>query len=320
MSARLKNRKVQRAQKRRINLNFSLKGVPFRGKKIFLYFSLAFCFAFIFYITSLFAKTRFWNGKEKVALAVRSNDGASVLLFDPHYDELVTLYIPEHTEIEAAKQLGRWKIESIWELGQQEGESGKLLADSITKYFKFPVSAWADSQASGFGIGGVRNIMKAGFGSYATNLTLGDRARMAWFAFRLPNTKHIDIHLENSGYLQKGTLSDGTPGYRKVEPPPQDILALFTDETFGKSTYAIAIQDATGQTQVARNVGSVVEVLGAKVVAVDREETQDIDCIVKGSNAFLINRIAKLFNCKEEKAESNFDLEILLGTQFARRF
>jgi hypothetical protein len=314
MPSARRQRRMQK--KKKWNVNFSLAV----NKKIVLYFSLAFCFAIFFYISSILTKTHFWNGKDKLAVAVRLDKGAGVLLFAPEYEELVTIYFPEHTEIDVARELGIWKIESLWALGNQEKMGGKLLSDSITKHFKFPVAGWADEEAMGFSKGGLKNLYTAGFGNYKTNLTLGDRVRMAWFSFNVPNTRHVEIQLANTGYLEKVTLSDGTEGYRKVDPPPQKVLALFADSAIGKSSYAVSIQDATGKSQVARNVGSVVEVLGAKIAAVDREEEKEVDCLVKGNSDILVKRIVKLFSCTEEDGESNFDLEIFLGSEFAKRF
>lgn len=316
MPSARRQRYFKKKQKRKVHLNFSLHV----NKKILIYVSLAFCLLFIVFFSLAIANRRFWNGQDKVAVAVNDGEGATILLFDPQYNEVITVSIPKHTQIDAAKQLGVWKIETLWELGKQEHVNGQLLADSITKYFRFPVAAWADKNALGLSEGSMYKLYKAAFGIYDTNLTLGDRVAMAWFSFKVSNARRSEIELSETGYLKKSILSDGSEGYIKVEPPPQKILALFADSDIAKSSFAVGITDRTGQGQVAKNVGQVVQVLGAKVAAVDWKEEEDFDCVVKGRNEVLRDRIAQLFNCKREDENTGFDVEILLGTEFAKRF
>jgi hypothetical protein len=316
MPSARRQRYFKKKQKNKVHLNFSLRV----NKKLVIYVSLVFSLLFLVFTVSLVSSKRFWNGQDKVAVAVNDGVGASVLLFDPQYNEVIVVKIPRHTEVEAAKQLGLWKIETLWELGKQEKVSGQLLADTITKHFRFPVAAWADNQALALSEGRLRGLYQAAFNIYETNLTIGDRVAMAWFSLNVDNARRTEIDLSKTGFLKETTLSDGSEGYTKVEPPPQKVLALFADSDIASSSFAVGITDATGENLVAKNVGQIVQVLGAKIAAVDRKSQENIDCVVKGRNELLRERIAQLFSCDSEGANTGLDVEIILGSKFAKRF
>ncbi len=267
-------------------------------------------------------KTELWDGKQKLAVAVPETNGVAVLLFDPQYQELITIHIPKHTEVDVSHRLGIWKIESIWELGKESGVPGELLADSITKHFHFPTTAWADTTALGLASGKPGDLYKAIFGLYKTNLTHGDRFLMAWFSFRLPNSQKREIYLENTGYLRKTLLADGEEGYRKIDPLPQNVLALFADSDIAKSSTFVEIEDRTGDRDVSNNVKQVVEVLGAKILAINTQSEKEEDCIVEGKNGIILQRLAQVFRCDVIQSEDSDSgvVHITLGTKFAQRF
>jgi hypothetical protein len=314
MSARLR-RHLQQKNRRKVSFNFG-----FINKKVAVSLVVSFCIVIIVLAVFAIGNKKFWDGTNKLAIAVHDTDGASVLLFDPQYEEVVRIHIPEHTEVDVAYGLGVWKIETLWQLGKQQGLGGKVLSDTMTKYFKFPTAAWADTAALGLASGDISDHYKAIFGIYSSNLSLGDRIALSWFSFNIPNAKHIDIDLSETSYLSETTLSDGSHGYIKVEPAPAKIMSLFADPTLSRTSHAISIQDATGQGKVSKNVGQVVEVLGAKVASITDHEEEDVDCIVKGKSNELVIKIMTLFNCTRKDEETNFDVEMLLGSQFAKRF
>jgi len=67
--------------------------------------------------------------------------------------------------------------------------------------------------------------------------------------------------------------------------------------------------------------GQIIEVLGGKIVSVDKkQEAGDFDCEILGNNKQINKKIANLFSCKVISGKTDFDLEIRLGTKFAKRF
>lgn len=317
-------RKQRRQQRNRLQLKLSygnnVLSILKENKKIIVYFTVALCFALFFSTLSIVTYKRFWDGESKVSLAISKSEGAAVLLFDPQYDQVTKIVIPKSTEVEVANQLGVWKIDSVWELGKQQKLGGELLADTITKQFRFPVTAWAEEDALKFADGSLNSLFHAVFGRYATNLTMGDKVSLAIFSMRVPNARRVEIDLSQSSFLTKKELRDGTEGYVLSKELPQSVLSLFSEDNLSNDSFLVSISDATGQQSVAQDVGNVVEVLGAKVALIEKQEKSDFDCIVKGKNTYLVERISEVFDCIKEDGSSKFDTEVFLGESFGKRF
>ena len=132
------------AQRRKRIANFKRKGKRPLARLIVVALSAVF-------VLYLVLTTKYWNSKEKLSMAIISPEGAVVVsVLDPQNGEITNISIPKNTQVEASRQLGTWKIKSIWALGENEKIGGALLKDTVVKNFKFPVSVWADGEALGF--------------------------------------------------------------------------------------------------------------------------------------------------------------------------
>jgi hypothetical protein len=81
------------------------------------------------------------------------------------------------------------------------------------------------------------------------------------------------------------------------------------------------IVDATGESGISEKVGEILQIVGGKVVSVDKKiQAEDIDCIVSGANSKIVSKVSQLFSCKEDHEKTNFDLRIQMGSKFAKRF
>lgn len=292
------------------------------GKKSFKKFLIAiFLAAFLFLLLTL--QTRFWSSSTKSFLVVQKKNGdVAVSVFDPELEKITNIIIPKNTEVNVARQLGVWKLGSVWQLGENEKLSGRLLAETIVKHFKLPVVAWADWPAEGLSAGDLAGIAKGGFLPYKTNLGIGDRVRIGLFSMRIKNFKREDINLSESKVLKKTRLIDGEEGYVLVGDLPNWLNALFSKPEIASTGIKAVIYDATGKVGVAEEVGQVVEVMGAKLASIKKEESEDFDCEIAGKEKEIVDEVAKVFSCRKlrESPEGNFDLEIRLGEEFARRF
>ena len=69
-------------------------------------------------------------------------------------------------------------------------------------------------------------------------------------------------------------------------------------------------------------MGEILEVLGAKVASILKEQGDELDCVVVGKDKKIVKRIAAIFSCSagNGEIEDGFDLEIVLGKNFVRRF
>ena len=268
-------------------------------------------------------KGKYWNGKDELNLVINKGNGdVLVAAFDPLSDEITTILIPGDTQVQVARQLGTWKIGSVWKLGQNEKLSGTLLAETVTKNFRFPVTLWADEPAYAFTTGDFWSEIKAIFNPYKTNLGLGDRLRIALFSLGIKNTSRINIDLKESTYLKETRLIGGEEGFVVSGSVPERLTAVFSEESFSSQNLKAIIKDSTQESAVSDRIGEIVEVLGIKVGTIEKDETKDLDCTVAAREDYLREKIARLFSCTEVKSapEGNFDLEINLGEKFAKRF
>ena len=286
------------------------------AKKVFV---LLFAFAFFLLIT---LRTRLWDATTKLALVVNRQDAVLVYIFDKGLEEITTITIPNSTQVEVSRQLGTWQLGSVWKLGQNEDLGGKLLAETITRHFKLPVFAWADGQAEGFIKGGPFSLVKAVIFPYQTNLLIGDRLKIGIFSLRVSEFARDEIDFSKSSFIKKTILVGGEEGYVLSGKIPTKITSLFSDPQILEKQAKVAIVDATGSYGLAEEFGQLVEVMGAKVVAIKDREEEDFDCQVYSEDKKLSEKFTDAFDCESnvEVEEGNFDLVIKLGKKFWRRF
>jgi hypothetical protein len=267
-----------------------------------------------------------WNGKDKLSVVIRKESGDIVIsTFDPGVGEIINIAIPANTQVEVARGLGLWEMGSVWELAENEGLMGDLVVETVTRYFKFPVYIWADQQAIGFTDTNLLSTIKAGLYPYKTNLSLVDRVRITLFAIRVQNPDRVDIDLSKTPLLKEATFIDGTKGFVVASSSPYKILSIFSDPLISKEGSIVVIKDASGNVGLAEKAGEIIEVLGAKVVSIKKEsrhQDTNSDCLVKGKKIETARKIAKIFSCRliKGEVEGNFDLEIMMGEEFAKRY
>lgn len=258
--------------------------------------------------------TKYWNGHDKFAFVFQNSSGnVGVTILDPVLNEEITLIIPGDTEIDVARGYGTLRIKNVWQLGVNEKLGGGLLAETLTDSFLFPTNLWSDTDLS--------NIWKFVFGAKATNIPFGDRLAAGFFALRVSGIDKTEIDLAKSQFLTKKILMDGGSGFVLTGPVSSRLTVYFSDNNFASKNLKFGLTDATGSFDVADRVGQVLEVLGGKVVAVDKKTQDDsLDCEVLGQNSDAVKKVATLFSCKKISGKSNFDLEMRIGSKFAKRF
>lgn len=250
------------------------------------------------------------------------NGDLNVINFDNKNLSITTVVIPGSTQLSVSRQLGTWKARGLFQLGENEGYSGSLMSETIMKDFFFPVNAWADSGASGLVQGNLSGVLKAVFYPYKTNLKLGDRIKLALLSFKVTGYKKDQINLQDSGVIKSAKLMDGENGYVVTGVVSPQINSIFSDDLFSQKEVRILIKNYSQNGTVAENIGSVIEVLGAKVSAISQEESRDINCLVIGKDAALVNVFRSLFSCDKKvgSIDGGFDVEIDLGEQFVKKY
>lgn len=274
----------------------------------------------LFYIL---ATSPFWDGKSKLSLVINTKDEEVIVsTYDPTTSEIINIYIPGDTEVELSRNLGKIRIKNAWAVGLNQGEEGVILLETVRRNFKFPVFAWADGKASGFSQTNLPALISAAFTPYRTNLKLGDRVALAVFAIGIKNAKREDIDLRDTSFLQEATLVDGRSGYTLTGKFPQSLLVVLGDELISSEEVTVSIVDATGDFEVSSYLTSIIEVMGAKVVSIEKNPVQAYDCEIEGTNKEIVEKIAKVFECSASNSEvkGNFDIVIKVGEDFASRF
>jgi hypothetical protein len=269
------------------------------------------------------SKAKYWDGSTKLHM-VMPTDGGNIqfTIFDPHEKEIVNILIPGNTQVEVARQLGVWKLGSVWELGRQEKMDGKLLAATVMREFNFPVYVWADSSAEKLSETNIFLLARFILDPFKSNLNFADKLKLGVFALQVQHYNNIAIDLRNTGYLKKAVLTDGEEGYVVAGKLPKQLVAYLAYPEVSKHAPSLEIINKTGNVNVAGKAGEVVEVMGAKVAAINNENEEDIDCSVSGNNAEIVKIYGLVFNCEIDEASStsNLDLQLMLGKRFFQRY
>lgn len=303
------NRRFLRAQKKEKSQSFGLlsKGLVFK-----ILVPIILLLGIIFFVK---LNTKYWNGNDKVSFAFIKGDGnVGVTVLDPKLSEMTTLTIPGETQVDVARNYGTLRLKNVWQLSQNEKLGGLLLPETITQNFFFPTTLWSSTDLS--------DIYKFIFSTDKTNISFGDRLSIGLFALKVGDLNKTEIDLAKSQFLHKEKLNDGLVGYTIMD---QEIIqrlgVYFSDNEIADKNFRVYIADATGQPGVAQLVGQIIEVLGGKIVSIDRkQDVVDSDCQILGSDSNFNKKIATLFSCNVITGKTDFDLEVRLGARFAKRF
>lgn len=261
----------------------------------------------------LFFSTKYWDGVNKFSVVTQEPGGdVKVTILDPKLTEITILTIPGDTQVSVSHNLGNFPLKSVWQIGVNEDLGGSLLTDTIRKNFTFPVFLWA-----GADVDKLNFIFSAG----KNNLPIGDRIKMYLFARKVPALSISEIDLGESGYLKSKKLTDGTLGHVISGDISSRLAAFFVDNEINQLQTKIYIKDETGSFGVSEDFGKVLEVLGGKVITIDKEAAVgDFDCLVSGKDPKTLTKMKQMFGCSIEKSETSFDIEFKLGKSFFNRY
>lgn len=266
-------------------------------------------------------KPKYWNKKASLATVYPTDGGVSLSIFDPVLRQQVNIDFPDSTQVSVSRQLGTWRLGSVWKLGESDNLEGKLLTETISKNFHFPVFTYLSADLGNW-------IDRPTLGNYLnvvldkeTNLSLGDRMRMLFFAKKVKNTDRIEIDLTSTPLLKKTRLVDGTDGYIITGSVPGRILSFFAYHGLSDKSYKAVIVDQTGHFGIANSIGATLETVGVKVALTQKKEINDSDCRIWGNDQDLTAYLANIFGCEVTQGDNaSFDITIEIGEAFAKRY
>lgn len=266
-------------------------------------------------------RTVYWNNHDKLAFTFRTSSGdVGVTVADPALTELSTLIIPGDTEVDVAQNYGTIRLKNVWQMSQDEKLGGKLLPETVTQNFLFPTFLWSDTDGGSIEKSMLSGIVKFIFDPMGTNIPFGDRVSLGLFALRVPSLGRTEINLGESQFLRKQVLNDGVPGFIINGQPSGRLTVYFSDNDLSSTGARVSIVDGTGAPGVSDKVGQIIEVMGGKVVNIEKKDPVASDCEVIGADPKIVRKIVNLFSCSRGVGKSEFDLEIHLGAYFAKRF
>jgi hypothetical protein len=235
-----------------------------------------------------------WDNKSKLPILSKVGEDISVEILDPVNLTISTLIIPGTTEVEAANQLGTWKLKNIEKLGIDKNLSSDFLKNTVIKSLKFPV---------------IDN----------NSLSFIDKIKIKLFTFSVVNTSKSTLNLKDTNYLLRSPLADGTLGYKVNNDMPGNIESFFSENFSNLNTL---INNQTGVNSEGVMVGKVLEVMGINVASIENQEIQNFNCKVIGKNQSVVYKISLIFNCEVllKDPSNNFDIEVDLGKNFKSRF
>lgn len=295
-------------------------GKKSRARGIFLKILIP---ALLILVGFLFVRLRtvYWNNHDKLAFAYRGSSGdVGITVADPALTELTTLIIPGDTQVDVAENYGTLRLKNVWQLSHDEKLGGRLLSETVTQNFLFPTFLWADNDGENIEKSGLLGIIKFIFNPMGTNIPFGDRVYLGLFALKVPSLGRSEIDLGESQFLQKEILNDGVSGFIINGQPSGRLTVYFSDNDLSAAGARVNIVDATGAPAVSDKVGQIVEVIGGKVVNVEKKDPGAFDCEIVGTDPKIVKKIMNLFSCSRGAGKSEFDLEIRLGQKFAKRF
>lgn len=296
---------------------------PARKRKKIWKFILIFALAVVIVGVLFFIfGSRAWDGHSKITSVYQKMSGdASIVVLDPGSLSIVTFDVPSQTEVQAARQLGTWKIGSISRLGEDKKISGDFLKNTIIKSFNFPIDEEADESFGRLTSGNLLSEIGAVVGGQS-DFSLVDRIKIALFSLQIADVSRFDINLSNTSELERAFLSDGSLGWKVNENTPTNIESYFVIGDLENKNYNVLINNGTGSNLYSSLVGKVAEMIGVNVASIQILPTTDFDCSVMGQSHEAVDKIARIFSCGKVYGQpaNNFDVRIDIGKKFKTRF
>lgn len=99
-------------------------------------------------ICALFVFWKVFSIKSFVYVNRAPNDDAEIIIIDNDSDRVFKYLIPAETNLDSSREYGNYKMSSLWNLSNKEGNDGKLIAETILKNYYLPVYLWKDQKKS----------------------------------------------------------------------------------------------------------------------------------------------------------------------------
>lgn len=291
-------------------------------KLFFIVFAILFTIVAIFYF--LLSANSSWDGKSKILVASEDSAGiVTITVLDPGTSSISYLVAPAEVEVNAANNLGTWKLGSISKLGNDKNLGGIFLKNTLIKSFNFPITDWSGPDFIKLTNGNILSELSTFFKPDISNLSVFDKLRMANFAIAVNANGKITTNLEDTSELSRAKLTDGSLGWTITDNIPTSVESFLVDTNLASKNLNVLINDYTSTSVASGIVTKTVEALGANVASIQNMDVnKSLDCKITGQTQAAVDKIAKIFSCDKSysKAPNNFDIQIDIGEIFRNRF
>lgn len=262
-------------------------------------------------------EARIWKGNERITVVVASSP---VKIFS--YQEgvgLAVIELPHNLEIDASNNAGRWKVESLYELGKIQGVGGKLLSTTLQSAFGIPIGGYLAPRAEVLDNKNLLSLLFATGGE--TNLAFFDRVQLSLVLSGTPDPMRRTIYPEKTGMLtrmgDKFVLNDGSL--------PRELV----DVEVSKEGIGIGVINTSRSSGLGRRAARVIEGLGAPVLWVKSDPTDGGEdtgrCKIRAGkesrSSLTVRRLFEIFSCTSEiDSRLTSSAEFLVGGELATEF
>lgn len=106
--------------------------------------------SFVFFLAFVFLAVIFFKVStlEKFIYVNNKDGNAEIIIVDSKKNNTTKIFIDKDFKLESTRNLGEYKLGSLWILGEKEKYQGKLLSETITKNFAIPIYLWKNEKYS----------------------------------------------------------------------------------------------------------------------------------------------------------------------------
>ena len=282
-----------------------------------------------------------WEGKANFNVAVLGQ-GISVISLNPIQKKVTIISSPDQTYVEVPGGFGKWQLRSVFDLGQTNGEGGRLLEDTLTSFLGIPVEGFIRLKGNlqGWEANDLVNSIRRTPISILTqlknidsDLTLGELTQLNLNLFQVRFDKVKTLDLQKLGVLDQGKLPDSTEVFTFESTKLDTILSDLVEDKIKEENLSIAVFNATEHPALAQRAARLITNLGGSVIQISNSPQKQDKTFVSGEKSKTLDRLKQIFapGCSKKedcdkitidlnKISSRAQINVILGEDFFFRF
>lgn len=278
-----------------------------------------------------------WDGESSINILFKNKE-VSILSFDKEEKKAIILQIPPNTYMDLSKGYGSWRVESIFDLGQNEKPpiGAKLLKESISNLLGLPIDGivilknqensrldWIFKE-----LGNNPILLVSFLSQIKSDLTPLEVLGLLKEINSLRADKIVFLDLERSEITKSMLLPDSS----RVLGIDVVNLDLFIrenmpDSSIVKEQKTIAVYNATSHAGLAMEAARIITNLGADIIIIrSYDKRLEKSLVTARDESATYKRLSQVFSphCLKESCElegplvdsSRADVNVVIGENF----